>query len=81
MYSCLCQPAARLQDFNVAPVPAQVGEEEVPVPPQYKPQPLYDFRNAPDETRGFKVGVTKYGKQGTKRKLEEYAEQVGSRKT
>lgn len=55
---------------------AQAGEEEVPVPPQYKPQPLYDFRNAPDETRGFKVGVTKYGRQGTKRKLEEYAEQV-----
>lgn len=48
------------------------------MPPQYKPQPLYDFRNAPDETRGFKVGVTKYGRQGTKRKLEEYAEQVGS---
>ncbi len=50
--------------------------EEVPVPPQYKPQPLYDFRQFPHETRGFKVGVTKYGKVGTKRKLEEYAEQV-----
>lgn len=49
------------------------------MPPQYKAQPLYDFRNAPDETRGFKVGVTKYGKQGTKRKLEEYAGQVTSR--
>lgn len=51
--------------------------EEVPVPPQYKPQSLYDFRQFPHETRGFKVGVTKYGKVGTKRKLEEYAEQVG----
>lgn len=46
------------------------------MPPQYKHQPLYDFRQFPAETRGYKVGVTKYGKVGTKRKLEEYAEQV-----
>lgn len=46
------------------------------MPPQYKPQPLYDFRQFPDETRGFKVGVTKWGKVGTKRKLDDYAEQV-----
>lgn len=55
---------------------ASAAAEEVPVPPQYKHQPLYDFRHFPSETRGYKVGVTKYGKVGTKRKLEEYAEQV-----
>lgn len=44
---------------------------------QYKPQTLYDFRAAPSATRGYKVGITKLGRQGTKRKLEEYAEQVG----
>ena len=52
--------------------------EEVPVPPQYKAQPLYDFRQFPDTTRGYKVGVTKWGRVGTKRKLDEYAEQVGA---
>lgn len=46
------------------------------MPPQYQHQPLYDFRHGVDAARGYKVGVTKYGKQGTKRKLEEYAEQV-----
>ncbi len=30
---------------------------QVPVPPQYKPQPLYDFRHFPSETRGYKVGA------------------------
>ena len=49
---------------------------EVPVPPQYQHQPQYDFRQFPDETRGFKVGVTKLGRVGTKRELEAYAEQV-----
>ena len=48
---------------------AAVAADEVPVPPQYKEQPRYDFRHFPDETRGFKVGVTKWGKTGTKRKL------------
>lgn len=44
---------------------------------QYKAQPLFDFRAAPSVTRGYKVGVTKLGRQGTKRKLDEYSEQVG----
>ena len=59
-----------------APADALVDEGGVPVPPQYKPQPLYDFRQFPEEARGFKVGVTKLGRLGTKRKLDEYAEQV-----
>jgi len=50
--------------------------EEVPVPPQWQPQPLYDFRRAPDGPRGYKINVTKYGNVGSKRKLDEYSEQV-----
>lgn len=50
--------------------------EEVPVPPQYIPQPLTDFRFQESGPRGFKVGITKYGKEGRKRKLEEYEAQV-----
>jgi rRNA-processing protein CGR1 len=51
--------------------------EEVPVPPQWKPQTTYDFRSHPDGPRGYKVGVTKYGSNvGSKRKLDDYAEQV-----
>ena len=46
------------------------------MPPQYKAQPLVDFRHGVDAARGYKVGVTKYGRQGTKRKLDEYAEQA-----
>ncbi|KAL6767767.1 hypothetical protein F751_6939 [Auxenochlorella protothecoides] len=49
---------------------------EVPVPPQYIPQPVTDFRGFPDGPRGFKVGVTKKGVLGQKRRLEEYEEQV-----
>lgn len=50
--------------------------EAVPVPPQYQPQQLVDFRQQEAGPRGFKVAVSKKGKQGTKRKLEEYAAQV-----
>lgn len=52
--------------------------EEVEVPPQWKPQELYDFRHGADGPRGYKVGVNKYGNRGSKRKLEEYSEQVRS---
>ena len=52
--------------------------DEAPVPPQWQAPNLYDFRHAPDGPRGFKVAVTKYGNMGTKRKLEEYSEQVSS---
>jgi rRNA-processing protein CGR1 len=47
-------------------VPAQVPAHE----------PVYDFRHAHAGPRGFKVNVTKWGNQGTKRKLEEYEAQV-----
>lgn len=43
-------------------------EAEVPVPPQHKPQPLFDFRNAEHGPRGYKCS--------NKRKLEAYEEQV-----
>lgn len=49
---------------------------EVEVPPQWKPQEIYDFRHGTDGPRGYKVGVNKYGNIGSKRKLEEYSEQV-----
>ena len=48
----------------------------MPVPPQYQPQPVTDFRAFADGPRGYKVGVTKKGVAGQKRRLEEYAEQV-----
>jgi hypothetical protein len=50
------------------------GEAEVP--PQWKPQELYDFRHGADGPRGYKVGVNKFGNIGSKRKLDEYSEQV-----
>lgn len=37
---------------------------------------MYDFRSMPDGPRGYKVGITKKGHLGSKRKLEAYAEQV-----
>ena len=49
---------------------------EVPVPPQYMQQTLVDFRFQAEGPRGFKVGVSKYGKESKKRKLEEYEAQV-----
>lgn len=55
-----------------------MGDMEVPVPPQWKPQPITDFRGMEDGPRGFKVSVTKKGRLGSKRKLEEYADQVRS---
>jgi hypothetical protein len=53
---------------------AATGDAEVP--PQWKPQEIYDFRHGADGPRGYKVGVTKYGNIGSKRKLDEYSEQV-----
>lgn len=50
------------------------GEESVPA--QWRPQTLYDFRGMPDGPRGYKVGVTKKGRVGSKRKLDEYSTQV-----
>lgn len=50
---------------------------EVPVPPQHVNQPIYDFRHIEVGPRGYKVNVTKWGNVGSKRKLDEYAEQVG----
>lgn len=50
--------------------------EEAPVPPQYKPQPIVDFRDFPDGPRGYKVSIKKNGTIGSKRKLDEYEEQV-----
>lgn len=46
------------------------------VPAQWRSQTLYDFRHMPDGPRGYKVSVTKKGRVGSKRKLEEYSEQV-----
>lgn len=56
-----------------------MAAEEVPVPPQYVPQPVTDFRGFEDGPRGYKVGVTKKGVLGQKRRLEEYEAQVRSR--
>ena len=39
------------------PAPTCHPLPQVPVPPQYKHQPLYDFRHFPSETRGYKVGA------------------------
>lgn len=52
------------------------NNEEVAVPPQWKPQPAYDFRHGADGPRGYKVNVTKKGTIGSKRRLDEYSEQV-----
>ena len=52
--------------------------EEVPVPPQWQPQPAYDFRHGADGPRGYKVSINKNGVLGTKRKLDAYSEQVRS---
>lgn len=50
---------------------------DIPIPPQVEPQTLYDFRGMTDGPRGYKTGITMYGSgKGSKRKLEEYAEQV-----
>jgi hypothetical protein len=46
------------------------------VPSTWVPPTLYDFRSMPDGPRGYKVGITKKGHLGSKRKLEAYAEQV-----
>lgn len=51
-------------------------EEKEWAPAKWEPQPVYDFRHMPDGPRGYKVNVTKYGNVGTKRKLDEYSEQV-----
>ena len=54
------------------------NNDEVPVPPQWEAQTLYDFRGMADGPKGYKVGITMYGSnKGSKRKLEEYADQVG----
>lgn len=48
-------------------------------PPQWRPQSVVDFRHAEEGPRGYKVAVSsKTGRAGSKRKLEEYAEQVSS---
>jgi hypothetical protein len=56
----------------------EVEIPSVPVPPQYQPQVANktDFRSFPDGPRGYKVGITKKGTLGSKRKLDEYQEQV-----
>ena len=46
------------------------------VPAQWRAHTIYDFRNMPDGPRGYKVQVTKKGHLGSKRKLDEYTEQV-----
>ena len=46
------------------------------MPPQYKPQPIVDFRDFPDGPRGYKVSIKKNGTIGSKRKLDEYEEQA-----
>lgn len=48
------------------------------MPPQYVSTPGTDLRAAPLGPRGYKSGVKKTGRPGTKRKLEEYAIQVGA---
>ena len=57
----------------MAPVEESVEES---VPAQWRPQTLYDFRGMPDGPRGYKVGVTKKGRLGSKRKLDDYSKQV-----
>jgi hypothetical protein len=58
----------------MAPVEESLAPESVPA--QWRPQTLYDFRGMPDGPRGYKVGVTKKGRVGSKRKLDEYSKQV-----
>ena len=48
------------------------------IPSQVVPPTLYDFRAMPDGPRGYKVGITKKGHLGSKRKLDAYQEQVRS---
>jgi hypothetical protein len=56
----------------------EVEIPSIPVPPQYKPQIANqtDFRGFTEGPRGYKVGITKKGTLGSKRKLDEYQEQV-----
>ena len=56
-------------------MPVRESTEEG-VPTQDVPPTLYAFRAMPDGPRGYKVGITKKGHLGSKRKLDEYAEQV-----
>jgi hypothetical protein len=56
-------------------MPVEESTEEG-VPAQWTPQTLYDFRSMPDGPRGYKVRVTKKGHVGSKRRLDEYREQV-----
>lgn len=53
-----------------------MNDEEIPVPPQWRPQPLYDFRHQVSGPRGYKVNVTKKGTLGSKRKLDEHQADV-----
>lgn len=50
--------------------------EAAPVPAQWQPQTLYDFRHQAHGPRGYKVNMAKTGNMGSKRKLDEYEEQV-----
>ena len=77
----LRRPLAALPSPQAAPAfspcTAEISmADAVPLPPQYEPQPLVDFRHQESGPRGFKVGVSKTGKQSKKRKLEEYEAQV-----
>lgn len=67
----LAVPHVRRAAVSLAAAAAAMQvEEEVAgtIPPQYKPQPMFDLRSAGIGPRGFKVR--------NKRKLDEYEEQV-----
>jgi rRNA-processing protein CGR1 len=50
--------------------------DEAAAPPQWKPQPIYDFRAQISGPRGYKVNVTKKGTLGSKRKLDEISKTI-----
>lgn len=50
--------------------------DEASAPPQWKPQPVYDFRAQISGPRGYKVNITKKGTLGSKRKLDEISKSM-----
>jgi hypothetical protein len=63
-----------MADTPVETAAYQSPADAVPVPPQYQPARVNDFRGAGFAPKGFREKAVK--SRGSKRKLEEYQEQV-----
>lgn len=67
-------PVAPMTDPIEETTAHQQAASEVPVPPQYQPARVNDFRGAGFAAKGYREKAVK--SKGSKRKLEEYQEQV-----